>query len=72
MEIQSVTSSIAAYVNNGSQANQAQQSQLVQQAPQPEPREARPEERVEQAEETKRPVTNVQGQQTGTLINVTA
>lgn len=72
MEIQSVTSSIGAYVNNGNQTNQAPQNQSVQQAQQPESRQARPEERVEQREEAKRPVTNVQGQQTGTLINVTA
>jgi hypothetical protein len=66
MDIQSVTSSISAYTNSSTQASQAQQ---VQQA---EKREPRPEERVERTEEPPRPVKNAQGQETGTLVNVTA
>ena len=66
MAIQSVTSSISAYANTGTQAGQTQQSQ------QAEKREPRPEERVEKKEEPPRPVVNAQGQPTGNLINVIA
>jgi hypothetical protein len=66
MDIQSVTSSISAYANTGAQASQAQQAQ------QAERREPRPEERVEPKEEAPRPVKNAEGQETGTLVNVTA
>lgn len=69
MAIQSVTSNVSAYTNPSTQTAQAQQGQQTQQA---ERREQRPEEKVERQEETPRPVTNVQGQRTGTLINVTA
>lgn len=66
MDIQSVTSSISAYTNSSTQASQAQQVQ------QPERREPPPAERVELKEEAPRPVKNAQGQETGTLVNVTA
>lgn len=69
MDIQSVTSSINAYANTGAQTSQATQAQQVQQA---EKREPRPEERVERKEEQPRPVKNAEGQETGTLVNVTA
>jgi hypothetical protein len=69
MAIQSVASSISAYANSGAQPSQAQQ---VQQAQQPEKREPRPAERVELKEEAPRPVKNALGQETGTLVNVTA
>lgn len=72
MAIQSVTSNVNAFTNPGSQATQAQQSQPTQQAQAPEKSEQRPEDRVELKEEAPRPVTNAQGQRTGTLINVTA
>jgi ribosomal protein L12E/L44/L45/RPP1/RPP2 len=72
MAIDSVTSTISAYVNSGAQAGKSQQAQQAQQAQQPETREPRPEERVERKEEPPRPVVNAQGQQTGTLINVIA
>lgn len=81
MEIRSVTSSLSAFTGVGAaqrQANQVQQSQQAQQGSQAEAtrqaerREPRPEERVERTEERQRPVTNAQGQQTGTLINITA
>ena len=69
MAIQSVTSNSSAYSNPGVQTNQAQQNQPTQQA---ESREPRAEEKVERQEQPPKPVTNVQGQRTGTLINVTA
>lgn len=69
MSIQSVTSNMSAYANTGAQATQASQSQQVQAIEQ---REPKPEERVERSEEAARPVKNAQGQETGTLINVTA
>lgn len=69
MAVQSVTSSVNAYAQASTSASQAQQSQQAQVA---ERREPRPEERVERKEEAPRPVTNAQGQTTGTLINVTA
>lgn len=67
MAIQSVTSNVSAYAS--AQASQSQQAQQTQQA---ERREPRPEERVELKEEAPKPVTNTQGQRTGTLINVIA
>ena len=71
MAIQSMTSNVSAYTNSGTQTQigPAQQGQQTQQA---EKREPRAEERGETQEEKPRPVTNVQGQRTGTLINVTA
>ncbi|MBU1363650.1 MAG: hypothetical protein KKE51_07485 [Gammaproteobacteria bacterium] len=69
MAIQSVTSNISAYTNSNAQATQTQQAQQAQQV---EKREPRPEERVERTEEQPRPVKNAQGQETGTLVNVTA
>lgn len=72
MAIQSVTSNVNAFTNPGSQATQAQQSQQTQQAQAPEKPEQRPEDRVELKEEAPKPVTNAEGQRTGTLINVIA
>lgn len=72
MAIQSVTSNVNAFTNTGSQATPAQQSQQTQQAQAPEKPEQRPEDRVELKEEAPKPVTNAEGQRTGTLINVTA
>lgn len=71
MAIQSVTSNLSAYTNPGTQT-QISQTQQAQQTQQAERREPRAEEKVESQEEKPRPVTNVQGQRTGTLINVTA
>lgn len=72
MAIQSVTSSLSSYLTNvqADQARQNQQTQAVQQPP--ETREAPRAQPVDQAEDTPRPVVNALGQQTGTLINVTA
>jgi hypothetical protein len=75
MAIQSVASSISAYANSGAQAaksQQAQQSQQSQQTQQVERSQPRPAERVELKEAAPRPVKNAQGQETGTLVNVTA
>lgn len=72
MAIQSVTSSVNAFTNVSSQTTQTQQSQQTQQVRPPEQREPRPEERVELKEEAPKPVTNADGQRTGTLINVIA
>lgn len=72
MEIQSVNASVSSYVTSGTQTRQAQQEQSVQQAQQFGSREAEAQERVEAEQAAQRPVTNAQGQQTGTLINVTA
>jgi uncharacterized membrane protein len=70
MAIQSVTSNVSAYTATpSSQASQAQQAQQMQQA---EERQSRAEEKAAQQEVAPQPVTNVQGQRTGTLINVTA
>lgn len=67
MAIESVSSSISAYTSASVQPNQARpDNQAVERA---EPKAA---ERVEKVEEQARPVTNALGQQTGTLINVTA
>jgi len=66
MDIQSVASSVSAYTNSSTQASQAQQ---VQQPQQPKPS---PAERVELKEEAPGPVKNAEGQETGTLVNVTA
>jgi hypothetical protein len=70
MAIQSVTSNVStAYTATpNSQTSQTQQAQQVQQA---EGRESRVVEKPAQ-QESPQPVTNVQGQRTGTLINVTA
>lgn len=68
MDIQSVTSNASAYT----QASTISQTQQNQQAQAVERKEPRPEERVERQEEPPRPVTNAQGQTTGTLINVSA
>ncbi|WP_265943330.1 hypothetical protein [Dechloromonas sp. A34] len=72
MAIQSVTSNVNAFTNPGTQPTQTQQSQQTQQAQAIEKQEPRPAERVELKEEAPKPVTNAQGQRTGTLINVTA
>lgn len=71
MDIQSITSSLGAYAgvsNQGAQTQSAQgtrQNQQVQAVEQREPQAA-------EREEKPRPVVNTLGQQTGTLINVTA
>lgn len=70
MAIESVTSSLSAYMMPGLQPGQTQQGSDA--STPVETREPRPEERVERTEEPQRPVVNAQGQQTGTLINVTA
>ncbi len=62
-----VTSSNTAQTQQTQQAQQARQAQQVQQQEQP-----RPEQRVERSEVPPKPVTNAQGQPTGTLINVVA
>lgn len=71
MAIQSITSNVSAYTSPSTQT-QIGQTQQAQQTQQAEKREPRAEERVETQEEKPRPVTNAQGQRTGTLINVTA
>jgi len=62
-------------INATSSANsagvQAQRSQSAQ-VQQSEPRQPKVEERTEPKQEAQQPVTNAQGQTTGTLINVTA
>lgn len=69
MEVASVGAS-GAYVNNAIQSARPQPAQEQQQV------ERRAEQRtpqpVEPSEPAAKPVTNAQGQQTGTLINVTA
>lgn len=70
MAIESVTSSLSAYMAPGMQPGQTQQGGEASRTV--ETREPRPEERVERTEEPQRPVVNAQGQQTGTLINITA
>ncbi|MDP3538995.1 MAG: hypothetical protein Q8S26_09855 [Azonexus sp.] len=72
MAIQSVTSNASAYASASAQTSQSQQAQQAQQAQPVEKRESRPQERVELKEEAPKPVTNTQGQRTGTLINVIA
>jgi len=69
MAIQSVTSNVNAFTTVSPQTTQTQQAQQTQQL---EKREPRPEERVELKEEAPKPVTNAEGQRTGTLINVIA
>ena len=70
MAIQSVTSNVSAYMAANLQASQTQQTA---QPEADERKEPRPEERVErQEEQPPRPVVNAQGQQTGTVISVTA
>ncbi|MCL2525350.1 MAG: hypothetical protein FWF20_11185 [Betaproteobacteria bacterium] len=49
------------------QAQQAQQTQQTRQAQQPQPQQ-----RVERTEEAPKPVTNAQGQRTGTMVNTVA
>ncbi|MCK6391529.1 MAG: hypothetical protein L6Q40_11015 [Azonexus sp.] len=68
MEIASIGSS-GAYANSGIQAAQPQSAS--QEAP-VERSERRPESQETSTAEAPRPVVNAQGQQTGTLINVTA
>ena len=63
MAVQSVSSNVSACTQSSTPASQAQSAER---------REQRPEERVERKEEAPRPVTNAQGQTTGTLIDVTA
>lgn len=70
MEVASVGAS-GAYSNNTVQSARPQPAAQEQQ--QVERREQQRQERpVEQTESTARPVTNAQGQQTGTTISVTA
>lgn len=71
MAIQSVSSSLSAYSTSGMQSSQAQQAKQAEQAQQA-VENTRVPERVEKKEEAPRPVVNAQGQQTGTLINITA
>lgn len=71
MAIQGISSGFNAYAAS----LQSGQTQQLAQSPENTPveqREPKPEERVEAKEEAPRPVTNAQGQTTGTLINVTA
>jgi hypothetical protein len=63
-----VTSSNTAQTQQAQQAQQARQAQQTQQVQQQE--RPRPEQRAEQV--PPQPVTNAQGQTTGTLINVSA
>lgn len=70
MEIASVGAS-GAYANTSVQSARPQPAQEQQQVERRE-QQLRPEQQVQQTEETARPVTNAQGQQTGTLINTTA
>lgn len=63
MAVQSVTSYTNAQANATRQAAETQQAQQQQK---------QVEERKQQKEEAPKPVVNAQGQQTGTLINVTA
>ena len=81
MEIRSVVSGLSTYagvtpaqgqsnqVQQNTQAQQGAQSQVTRQAELP---PSRPEDRAERTDVPPRPVTNAQGQQTGTLINITA
>ncbi|MDR2837512.1 MAG: hypothetical protein LBV49_02930 [Azonexus sp.] len=75
MAIQSVTASSNPFVTS-STAAQTQQAQQTQQARQAQPTEQQarpqPQQRVEASQEPPKPVTNAQGQRTGTMINVTA
>lgn len=72
MAIQSISSGSNAYAAS-LQASQSQQLQQNQETAPVEQREPTAKERVEAKEETPPPpVTNVEGQTTGTLINVTA
>lgn len=71
MAIQGISSGFNAYAAS----LQAGQTQQLAQNQEPTPVEAtKPtaQERVEASEETPRPVTNAEGQTTGTLVNVTA
>lgn len=63
MDVSAVGSGSTTYTGNTTQTQSVQA---------PEKREPRPEERVELKEEPPKPVVNAQGQQTGTVINVTA
>lgn len=69
MDIQSITSSIGAYANLGTQAAQSSSTQQTQQV---KPAEQREPQVVKPKEEAPRPVMNTSGQETGKLINVTA
>lgn len=72
MAIQGISSGFNAYAAS-LQAGQTQQSAQNQDTAPVEQREPTPQERVEAKEEQPpRPVTNAEGQTTGTLINVTA
>lgn len=72
MEVQSLTIPQTNLVNAGNATQQARESQSPETTRGVERREPPPEQRVEKSEEPARPVVNAQGQQTGTLINVTA
>lgn len=71
MAIQGISSGFNAY-SASLQAGQTQQLSQNQETVPVEQREPTAQERVEASEETPRPVTNAEGQTTGTLINVTA
>lgn len=71
MAIQGISSGFNAY-SASLQAGQTQQLAQTQESALVEQREPTAQERVEAVEEPPRPVTNAEGQTTGTLVNVTA
>lgn len=72
MDIASVGAS-GAYANNSVQSARTPQQQGAQESREVERRDAqREQQRSESAESAPQPVTNAQGQKTGTLVNVTA
>lgn len=72
MAIEGISGGFNAYTASLQAGQQTQQSAQSQDTAPVEQREPKPEERVEKTEEAPPPVTNAQGQVTGTLINVTA
>lgn len=73
MDVASVGAS-GAYANTAVQSSRTQQQQSSQESQQVQQRDAQREQQRAQAaaESTPQPVTNAQGQTTGTLVNVTA
>lgn len=71
MAIQGISSGFNAY-SASLQAGQSQQLAQSQEAIPIEQREPTAQENVQASEESPRPVTNAEGQTTGTLVNVTA
>lgn len=69
MDIQSVTSSLSTYTKPSAPVAPPPQTESVQQVKKPPQSEPQP---AEPPLEAPKPVTNTAGQQTGTLINVTA